>query len=143
VEYYFGYKLLENDLLMEDFRSRDQSWDFCRIAIGFLNENKIPFQEMKNMNALIGNTTMNKDKLCLAKAGEIYLVYLAYAPTSTLDLTKVSGDFTIDWFNPVTGGQLLKGSAKSAKGGKIVSLGNPPLKANQDWVVIVKKKASN
>ena len=29
VEYYFGYSLPENDLLCEDFRSRDRSWDFA------------------------------------------------------------------------------------------------------------------
>jgi hypothetical protein len=32
VEYYFGYKLAQNDLVAEDFRSRDRSWDFCRVA---------------------------------------------------------------------------------------------------------------
>jgi hypothetical protein len=140
VEYYFGYQLPENDLLMEDYRSRDQSWDYCRMAINFLYDNKIPFQEMKNADALVGNTTMAKDKHCLAKAGEIYLVQLAYVPTSTLDLKEVPGDFTIEWFNPVTGGKLLKGSVKSAKGGKLVSLGNAPAKVNQDWIVLVKKK---
>ena len=143
VEYYFGYKLPENDLIMEDFRSRDQSWDFCRIAIEFLQENKIPFQEMKNRDELIGNTDQNKDKHCLAKEGEIYLIHLAYTKTTSLDLKSISGDFTVEWFNPVTGGKLLKGNTKSVKGGKVVPLGNPPSKTNQDWVVIVKKKASN
>lgn len=33
---------------------------------------------------------------------EIYLVYLAYTPTSTFDLTNDSGDFTIEWLNPVS-----------------------------------------
>ncbi len=32
VEYYFGYQLPQNDLNCEDFRSRDRSWDDCRIA---------------------------------------------------------------------------------------------------------------
>jgi hypothetical protein len=140
VEYYFGYKLPENDLVMEDFRSRDKSWDYCRNAINFLSDNKIPFQEMKNADALIGNTTQAKEKHCLAKEGEIYLVQLAYVSTSTLDLKEVQGDFTIEWFNPVTGGKLTKGSIKTAKGGKMNSLGNPPLAVNQDWIVVVKKK---
>ncbi len=140
VEYYFGYQLPENDLLMEDYRSRDKSWDFCRIAINFLSENKIPIQEMKNMDNLVDNTDMDKDKHCLAKNAEIYLVQLAYTATSTLDLTGVQGEFSIDWFNPISGGKLLKGSSKTAKGGNIVSLGNAPLKASQDWIVIVKRK---
>ncbi len=32
VEYYFGYQFTQNDLVCEDWRSRDQSWDYCRIA---------------------------------------------------------------------------------------------------------------
>jgi hypothetical protein len=30
VEYYFGYKLPQNGLVCQDFRSRDLSWDFLR-----------------------------------------------------------------------------------------------------------------
>ncbi|MBV5348679.1 DUF5060 domain-containing protein [bacterium] len=140
VEYYFGYQLPENDLIMEDFRSRDMSWDYCRNAINFLAENKIPFQEMKNRDELIGNTDQNKDKHCLAKDGEIYLIHLAYTKTTSLDLTGISGDFTVEWFNPVLGGKLLKGSEKIVKAGKMVALGNAPSKADQDWVVVVRKK---
>ena len=46
-EYYFGYQFAENDLVCEDWRSRDQSWDYCRIAIGFFHDNEIPFWEMR------------------------------------------------------------------------------------------------
>ena len=55
VEYYFGYQLPQNDLVCEDFRSRDKSWDYCRIALEFFREHEIPFWEMKNADALIGN----------------------------------------------------------------------------------------
>lgn len=140
VEYYFGYKLPENDLVAEDFRSRDKSWNFCRIAIEFLKDNNIPFQNMKNMDALIGNINMGNEKHCLAKPGEIYLVYLAYVNTSNIDLTNESGEFTVEWFNPITGGDLQKGSVKSLKGGKVVELGKAPKGNSQDWVVIVRKK---
>lgn len=130
----------ENDLIMEDFRSRDKSWDYCRIAVNFLSDNKIPFQDMKNRNELIGNNDLNKDKHCLAKDGEIYLIYLAYSKTTSLDLTGISGDFTIEWFNPMQGGKLQKGNVKTVKAGKIVALGNAQSKADQDWAVIVRKK---
>jgi hypothetical protein len=76
VEYYFGYQLPENDLVCEDWRSRDQSWDYCRIALEFFTANKVPFWEMKNANALIGNARNDNSRFCLAKAGEVYLVYL-------------------------------------------------------------------
>ena len=38
VEYYFGYQFVENDLVCEDWRSRDRSWDYCRIALEFFEE---------------------------------------------------------------------------------------------------------
>ena len=37
-EYYFGYQFAENDLVCEDWRSRDRSWDYCRIAIQFFHK---------------------------------------------------------------------------------------------------------
>jgi len=77
VEYYFGYKLPENDLYLENFRSREQSWNFCRIAIEIFRSSEVPFWEMKNANALVGNPkNENRKPWCLAKRGENYLVYI-------------------------------------------------------------------
>jgi len=76
VEYYFGYQLPQNDLICEDWRSREKSWDYARIALEFFRDNKIPFWDMKNANALIGNAENNNSKYCLARAGEVYLVLL-------------------------------------------------------------------
>ncbi|MEQ1843195.1 MAG: hypothetical protein ABL994_22560, partial [Verrucomicrobiales bacterium] len=64
VEYYFGYALPENDLVCEDFRSRDKSWDYCRIALDFFRTEKIPFAEMTSSNSLIGNTKDDSSKFC-------------------------------------------------------------------------------
>ena len=139
VEYYFGYKLKQNDLICEDFRSRDQSWDYCRIALEFFRDNKIPFHEMKNENRLIGNGNNQNTKYCLARRG-IYLVYLANAETSELDLTGDRGQFSIYWFNPRTGGELTTGSVKSVAGGQKVSLGSPPADPNEDWLAVLRLK---
>lgn len=43
VEYYFGYALPENDLVAQDVRSRDKSWDYCRIALDFFRTEKSRF----------------------------------------------------------------------------------------------------
>lgn len=139
VEYYFGYKLPQNDLICEDFRSRDQSWDYCRIALQFFKGLSIPYWEMENQDALIGNPEHEKEKFCLAKEDEIYLVYLAYAETAELDLTKVNGKFTVEWFNPRQGGALGRGKVKRVKGGKVVSLGKAPHDPVEDWLVVVRK----
>jgi len=139
VEYYFGYQLPENDLVCQDWRSRDKSWDYGRIALEFFPANKIPFWEMKNANALIGNPTNDNAKYCLAKAGEVYLIFLAKGGTTELDLSGAKGSFTVKWFNPRTGGKLANGLVKSVKGGAAVSLGQPPAEADLDWVVLVRR----
>jgi hypothetical protein len=139
VEYYFGYQLPQNDLSCEDFRSRDKSWDYCRIALDFFRENRIPFWEMRNANALIGNDKNDNSKYCLAKPDELYLVYLAKAGTTDLDLGAVAGRFRVKWFNPRTGGALQDGAIRSVNGGGKAALGTPPADASEDWLAVIRK----
>lgn len=143
VEYYFGYKLPQNDLACEDWRSRDRSWDFCRIALEFFPANHIPFWEMHNADDLIGNPDHNNDRFCLAKPGEIYLVYLPSGSSTQLDLTGAIGTFRIAWYNPRTGGPLADGSVLSVVGGSKVSLGSSPSDATEDWLAVVKVSAGS
>ncbi len=91
VEYYFGYGLPDNDLVAENFRSRDKSWDYGRIAIDFFHSQKIPFWEMTNVDELVGNDKHDNSRYGFAKANEVYLVYLPSGGTATLDLSKASG----------------------------------------------------
>ena len=139
VEYYFGDIPPESDMQCEDFRSRDKSWTYCGIALDFIKTNNIPFWEMVNSNKLISNPEDSHEKYCLAKEGELYLVYLGYTPTSKLDLTGISGTFSVKWFNPREGGNLANGSVKNVKGGKLVNLGSAPGKSKEDWLVVVQK----
>ena len=140
VEYYFGYQLPENDLVCEDFRSRDKSWDYCRIALEFFRDEKIPFADMKNTNALIGNTQDDNSKFCFAKAGELYLVYLPNGGTTDIDLSAATGAFTVKWFNPRAGGKLVDGVVLSVIGGEKTSLGARPTEAGEDWLAVVRKQ---
>ena len=139
VEYYFGYQLPENDLICEDFRSRDKSWDYCRTALEFFPANKIPFWEMRNADTLIGNANNTNSKFCLAKAGELYLAFLPNGGTTELDLAGAEGSYTVNWFNPRTGGALESGSIKSVNGGAKVTLGFPPADAMEDWLAVIRK----
>lgn len=138
-EYYFGYQFPENDLVCEDWRSRDQSWDYCRIAIGFFHDHQIPFWEMKNMDALVGNPAHEAGKFCFAKADDTYLVYLPDGGVSQLDLSSTKGDFKVHWFNPRSGGPLQRGSVASVTGGGTASLGTPPADEEEDWLVVVRR----
>lgn len=139
VEYYFGYGLADNDLVAENFRSRDKSWDYGRIAIDFFRSQKIPFWEMTNANALVGYEKHDNSRYCFAKANEVYLVYLPSGNTTSLDLSKATGQFTVEWFDPRNGGALKKGSVTNVKGGAPASLGTPPDNPNEDWLAVVRR----
>ncbi len=135
VEYYFGYKLPQNDLLCEDWRSRDQSWDYCRIALQFFAEQNLPLGEMADQDELVGNPEHNNSAYCLARENEVYLVYLPNGGKRQLDLSHATGMFTVQWFNPREGGKLT--DAQPASGGVPTLLEAPD--DRQDWLAVVRK----
>ncbi|MCB1121265.1 MAG: hypothetical protein KJT03_06935, partial [Verrucomicrobiae bacterium] len=139
VEYYFGYGLPENDLIAEDYRSRDKSWEYCGYAIHFFHENKIPFWQMRNRNELVGNTDASNTRFCLGKENEVYVIYLLEGGSTDIDLSEASGTFAVKWYNPREGGNLHNGSVKQIRAGGKVSVGNPPEDAEEDWVVLLSK----
>ncbi|MCX7872213.1 MAG: DUF5060 domain-containing protein [Verrucomicrobiae bacterium] len=139
VEYYFGYKLPENDLNCEDWRSRDKSWDYCRIALEFFKKNKIPFWEMTNADEFVGNAKNDNSVYCFAKLGELYLIYLPDGGGANLNLTGQKGDFEIYWYSPRSGGDVIKSKLAAIKGGAIQQIGPPPSDLNLDWLIMVKK----
>jgi hypothetical protein len=139
VEYYFGYILPQNDLDCEDWRSRNQSWEYGRIALNFFRENKIPFWEMQNADSLIGNSKNNNSKNCLAIPGEVYVIYLPTGGSTEIDLSSCSDKFNIQWYNPRKGGTLLEGSLREIEGPGKVSLGEPPTDKSDDWVILLRK----
>lgn len=139
VEYYFGYELPQNDLLAQDWRSRDASWDYCRIALEFFKEHEIPFWEMTNTDEFIGNASNGNGKYCFAKPGQIYLVYLPEGGTTDLDLTGTDGRFRVEWFNPREGGALRTGTVKQVEAGRTVPIGNPPGEVEKDWLAVIRK----
>ena len=138
VEYYFGYTLPQTDLNCEDWRSRDRSWDYARIALDFFRENNIPFQEMQCADALIGNPQNDNSKYCFARPGEVYVVYLPDGGSTELDLEQSAASFQVRWYNPRSGGALQPGSVGEVRGPGKVSLGQPPADAGEDWVALVR-----
>ena len=137
VEYYFGYSLPDNDLVAENFRSRDKSWDYGRIAIDFFHSQKIPFWEMQNADELVGNDKHDNSQYCFAKPGDLYLIYLPSGGSASLDLSNATGQFTVTWFDPRNGGPLKVGTVSSVAGGANAALGMPPDNLAEDWLVVV------
>jgi hypothetical protein len=143
VEYYFGYKLPHNDLGLEDFRSRDKSWDYGRIALDFFHENKIPFWEMSTANDLVSTATTNSNStaFCLAKPDQIYLVYLPNGGSVQLK-TGASADYTVHLFNPREGGDLKPLPLKVVplnRQNHQLSLQSPEENSNEDWLFVIRK----
>ncbi len=130
VEYYFGYKLPQNDLLCEDFRSRDRSWDYCRIALEFFRDHAIPVQEMKCIDALVSG----EGNYCFCKPGHLYLVYLPEGGRCELSVADPES-YAVEWFNPRAGGPLASGKFRTSTG--TIHLAAPD---QNDWLAVVRKK---
>jgi hypothetical protein len=131
VEWYFGYRYPHNDLELEDFRSRANWWKQSTIATSFVNQ--FPLEEMKNMDELLNA----KDAYCLAKEGEVYIVYLPVGTKNAKIKIKSEKELSVKWFNPRQGGNMMEGSIKTVSSGN-QSLGNPPADADKDWVVVMR-----
>jgi hypothetical protein len=130
-EWYFGYRYPNNDLMCEDFRSREMWWKQTKIAHAFFI-NHLPFATMTAANEVVSPD----NAYCLAKAGECYVVYLPTGGAAQINLPK--GNYTVKWFNPRTGGKLLDGTIKTINGGEKVNLGTIEQGEGKDWVVLIK-----
>jgi hypothetical protein len=134
VEYYFGYKLPQNDLVCEDWRSRDRSWDYCRYALEFFRDHEIPLGQMKNEDELVGNDKHDNSAYCFAKKGELYLVYLPDGGGREIDLSGGKGEYNVAWFNPRSGGALVPDA--TVQGVKGVKLEAPD--SDGDWLAVIR-----
>jgi hypothetical protein len=139
VEYYFGYLFADNDLVAENFRSRDKSWDYGRIALDFFRTQRVPFWTLTSADELVGNESRSNSRYCLANAGTLYLVYLPSGGTAQLNLAGATGTFSVSWFDPRNGGALRKGAIATVTAGASVSLGAPPDHPADDWLIVVRK----
>lgn len=134
VEWYFGAHSPHNDLTSEDWRQRDRLWDISNHAKLFFEE-YLPYWEMKPNHTLV-----NVDSAyVLARTDSLYALYIPNFTNAELDLRDANGPFQIRWFNPFEGGSLQKGTVETISGGKQQSLGAPPTRLNEDWVLLVEK----
>lgn len=131
VEWYFGWLKPPHDLNAEDWRSRNNIWEQSAIAHSFFSN--LPYTEMKGSDELL-KTPHN---YCFSKSGETYALYLKKGGSPVLDLRRVRGDYSIRWFDPRNGGELLQGSITQVKGGEWRELGLPPNNKEKDWAVLV------
>ena len=75
-----------------------------------------------------------------AKPGDTYCVYAPEGGAVGLDLRAAEGDFSVAWFNPRTGGELVRGSTAQVRAdGGVVDLGRAPRESKKDWVILVRR----
>lgn len=129
-EWLFGYDYPHTDLDCEDWRSRDRMWDQTRFAIEFFQRH-LPFTEMRAHDELVEGD----GAWCFAKPGEVYAVY--FPVDQGIKLRLAPGTFSLTWYNPRSGGELIPGAVLS--GGDVVEIGNAPEDGGRDWVALVRK----
>ena len=122
VEYYFGTETGETDWSSENWRSRESKWKDAKIAYDFF-KNHLRFWEMDNYDSLTSNT----DDYCLAIPGNTYVIYLPGGETTNIDLGASDQRYSILWYNPRKGGELLTGSIYEISGHGLNAIGAPPL----------------
>lgn len=127
LEYYFGYNLPDSDLTLENFRSRDQSWDYMRYALDFFRA--LPFVDMQADDDLVS------EGWCFARTGEYYAVYLKNGGSTQLTLSD-DKSYQVRWYNPRTG-EFKEGDIELVNGPGQVDLGSPPFDNDQDWAILV------
>ncbi|MFT6808700.1 MAG: hypothetical protein ACJA01_001931 [Saprospiraceae bacterium] len=133
VEWYFGYDSPNSDLTCQDFRSRDLFWDQNRHALNFF-EKHIPFWNMEPSDEL----TSDKSAYCFAQKDEVYVVFLhPNTGTTKINLGNTKKDYSVQWYNPRTGGALKEGTIKAIVSDGFVGIGYPPRDVNKDWVALI------
>lgn len=139
VEWYFGYKFDHNDLGCEDWRARDALWSQTRIAVDFFHQ-QLPFHKMQPNPSLVSGGRA----YCFAEPGQVYAVYRHAGQADCmlkLDLSRATGNFDLQWYNPRTGGKLLTvEGGKIAEGGRSIDVGLPPNSAKEDWVLLCTRR---
>jgi hypothetical protein len=49
------------------------------------------------------------------------------------------GNYTVEWYNPRTGGALQRGSIQKLQGGAETEIGAPPADPAADWAVLIRR----
>ncbi len=137
VEWYFGYRFPNMDLDCEDWRTRERMWEQTRIALKFFHR-YLPFWEMEPA-APPFRVAEGSPVRVLAKIGEIYALQLPRGGSVQIALPE--GSYTVHWFDPRTGGELIQGEVRELQGGRGRRwLGLPPAERSRDWVALIRRK---
>jgi hypothetical protein len=109
VEWYFGYETVGGDLRLEDYRTRDDWWDYNRYAHEFLVD--LPLPEMAPDDGRLSN--VDGEAHCLAHPdGDVAVVYLHEA--TDFDVALDDADYALRWLDPETGAESDAGTVQGS-----------------------------
>lgn len=134
VEWYFGGLHDSNDLTSEDWRQRQNLWTQTRIALDFF-ETYLPYWEMEPCGGIIDRA----DSYCFGKDG-LYAIYLIEGGTGILSLPEGSGHWDIEWFDPMVGGDLQRGTREMVEAGSWIELGFSIPNDSRDRVILLRRQ---
>lgn len=133
VEWYFGWKFPHMDINCEDFRSRDRMWDQTRYALDFFHK-YLPFADMEPDNERASGASA----YVLAKSDDVIAVYLPAGGNASVKLG--SRKYSVQWYDPRSGGPLTAGSVTTLEGPGLKSIGAPPTNPEKDWAALLRAK---
>jgi hypothetical protein len=127
VEYYLGPEGLTTD----DWTGYAQAWREEGYAASFFKSN-VRFQDMVHSDNLVG-----AGNWCLGLKDTMYVVYLPNGGATNLNLTGVTGTYSVKWFDPRNGGALANGTVQTVNGGGPVSIGQASGNTASDWAALI------
>jgi hypothetical protein len=77
---------------------------------------------------------------CFVAKDDVYVIYLPMElETTSIDLGNSKESYSVKWYNPRDGGELLEGTQQTIKAEGKVEVGKAPAETQKDWVVIIQK----
>ena len=134
VEWYFGYQSPHNDLVANDYRSRDLFWEQNAIARRFF-EDHVPFHIMRPLPQ-----SMPLDFLYVFGIPDEHYLVMVENPVkrNAVRLDTVGTRFGVQWFDTRNGGDLVSGTIDEIVAtDTLVSLGLPPADIGSDWLAVL------
>ncbi len=89
------------------WRGSEETWQAVRKAMGVAAR----LAASLDLATLLPRPALASTGFCLARTGEVYVVFIPGEPEVTVNLAGVHGDLAVEWIHPVTG--------KTVSGGRI------------------------